>query len=144
MIYYVLASTVIVSLYGIAEHFGIDANAWVQDVRNRVFSTLGQPNWLAAWLIALLPLTWALTLENWSLGFKNWRFYLYPLAFVIYFLCLLYTKSRSGLLGFGVALVVFWGIIIWLKRKQIKNREIKFGFTYGRKKFAIWYMLDNK
>jgi len=131
VIYSVLASTVIVSFYGIAEHFGIDANAWVQDVRNRVFSTLGQPNWLAAWLIALLPLTWALTLEKWPLGFKNWRFYLYPLAFVIYFLCLLYTKSRSGLLGFGVALVVFWGITIWLKRKQIKNMAKPIGVMTG-------------
>ena len=121
VIYYVLASTVIVSFYGIAEHFGIDANAWVQDVRNRVFSTLGQPNWLAAWLIALIPLTWALTLENWPLGFKNWRFYLYPLTFVIYFLCLLYTKSRSGLLGLGVATIVFWSLIFIIKRHQIKT-----------------------
>ena len=131
VIYYVLASTVIVSLYGIAEHFGIDANAWVQDVRNRVFSTLGQPNWLAAWLIALIPLTWALTLENWQLGFKNWRFYLYPLAFAIYFLCLLYTKSRSGLLGFGVTMAAFWPLIIWLKRKQIKNIVKPIGVMVG-------------
>jgi len=131
VIYYVLISTALVSLYGIAEHFGIDANAWVQDVRNRVFSTLGQPNWLAAWLVALIPLTWALTLEKWPLGFKNWRFYLYPLAFVIYFLCLLYTKSRSGLLGFGVALAVFWGLIIWFKRKQIKNMIKPIGVMAG-------------
>jgi len=50
-----LASASIVCLYGIGEHFGIDAHIWVQDVANRVFSTLGQPNWLAAWLGALLP-----------------------------------------------------------------------------------------
>jgi len=50
-----LASASLVSLYGIGEHFGIDASVWVQDVQNRVFSTLGQPNWLAAWLGALLP-----------------------------------------------------------------------------------------
>lgn len=50
-----LASASIVSLYAIGEHFGIDAQYWVQDVQNRVFSTLGQPNWLSAWLGALLP-----------------------------------------------------------------------------------------
>ena len=53
-----LASASLVSLYGIAEHFGVDAQFWVQDVQNRVFSTLGQPNWLAAWLGALLPFTY--------------------------------------------------------------------------------------
>ena len=52
-LYTLLISALLVSLYGLAEHFGIDAQYWVQDVQNRVFSTLGQPNWLAAWLVAL-------------------------------------------------------------------------------------------
>ncbi|HBU22112.1 TPA: hypothetical protein DEB02_04170, partial [Candidatus Beckwithbacteria bacterium] len=43
-----LTTALIVSLYGILEHFGIDEHVWIQDVKNRVFSTLGQPNWLAA------------------------------------------------------------------------------------------------
>jgi len=54
-LYSLLISATLVSLYGVAEHFGIDAKYWVQDVQNRVFSTLGQPNWLAAWLVALRP-----------------------------------------------------------------------------------------
>ncbi len=39
-----LTSATLVSIYGVAEHFGIDKHLWVQDVQNRVFSTLGQPN----------------------------------------------------------------------------------------------------
>ena len=39
-----LASGVVVSIYAVLEHFGIDKNVWVQDVQSRVFSTLGQPN----------------------------------------------------------------------------------------------------
>ncbi|MGI5827980.1 MAG: O-antigen ligase family protein [Patescibacteria group bacterium] len=58
-----LASASIVCLYAVAEHFGIDAHMWVQDVQNRVFSTLGQPNWLAAWVGALLPIAIAWTLN---------------------------------------------------------------------------------
>ncbi|MFH1840737.1 MAG: hypothetical protein ABH807_01075, partial [Candidatus Shapirobacteria bacterium] len=54
---YLLFATAIVALYGITQHFGIDKNLWVQDVQNRVFSTLGQPNWLAAYLAAILPLS---------------------------------------------------------------------------------------
>jgi putative inorganic carbon (HCO3(-)) transporter len=48
---WLLVGAALVAIYGIAEHFGIDAQYWVQDVRNRVFSTLGQPNWLAAYLV---------------------------------------------------------------------------------------------
>ena len=51
-----LASGVVVALYGVAERLGIDKHLWVQDVQNRVFSTLGQPNWLAAYLVALMPI----------------------------------------------------------------------------------------
>ena len=41
-----LSAATLVALYGIAEHLGIDKHLWVQDVQTRVFSTLGQPNWL--------------------------------------------------------------------------------------------------
>lgn len=118
------ASAVIVGAYGIAEHFGIDAQFWVQDVQSRVFSTLGQPNWLAAWLIALLPLTWALIINQWPLkksGFLNWRFWLSFLLSLILLLCFIYTKSRSGLLGLTTAFIIFWAVIGWLTKKEIKK-----------------------
>ena len=59
-----LSAATFISLYAIAEHFGIDAYYWVQDVQNRVFSTLGQPNWLAAWLVTLLPISWVYFLKT--------------------------------------------------------------------------------
>src|SRR3989338_3165738 len=60
----ILLSATLVSLYGVAEHFGIDKQLWVQDVQNRVFSSLGQPNWLSAYLVALLPLPIFLALQH--------------------------------------------------------------------------------
>jgi putative inorganic carbon (HCO3(-)) transporter len=56
VIYTVLSSAALVAFYAILEHFGIDKSLWVQDVQNRVFSTLGQPNWLSAYLVAILPI----------------------------------------------------------------------------------------
>src|SRR3989344_8741089 len=53
----ILLSGLIVAAYGILERFGIDKDLWVQDVQNRVFSTLGQPNWLAAYLAVLIPIS---------------------------------------------------------------------------------------
>lgn len=131
-----LASGLLVSLYGIAEHFGIDAKYWVQDVQNRVFSTLGQPNWLAAWLAAIIPLTWAIKIANPAtskpINSKTNKFSLslrYPLyaipytLFAIFYLCLLFTKSRSGLAAFGASFLVFWGIsfLSLLKKSSHKS-----------------------
>jgi putative inorganic carbon (hco3(-)) transporter len=102
---FLLISSLLVSLYGIAEHFGIDKNIWVQDVQNRVFSTLGQPNWLAAFLVALIPVSIAFGLTR----NKIW-FTLSGLSYM----ALLFTKSRSGLIAFAVSYLLF--VIINFKK----------------------------
>ncbi len=104
----ILISAVLVATYGILEHFGIDAQYWVQDVQNRVFSSLGQPNWLAAYLAALIFLPLALK-GKWSLTTRTG-------LMALLYLCLLYTKSRSGLLGFGIAYLFYWG---WLLHPKL-------------------------
>lgn len=127
-----LTSGLLVSIYGILEHFGIDKNLWVQDVQNRVFSTLGQPNWLAAYLSILIPISigFALNSKSQASNFKqnlnskaqnrnpanflkidNWKlFEFWNLNFVIlsslFYLTLLFTKSRSGFLGLWISLII--------------------------------------
>jgi len=98
----ILFSGTLVALYGIAEHFGIDKNVWVQDVQNRVFSTLGQPNWLAAYLDVLIFIVLTKIISS-SKTFPSILYTLYP----IFYLCLLYTKSRSGFLGFIIPFLIF-------------------------------------
>ncbi len=44
--------------------YGYSNSCWVQDVQNRVFSTLGQPNWLAALLVAVIPVNMHLLIQN--------------------------------------------------------------------------------
>ncbi len=115
-----LASGVVVSIYGVLEHFGIDKNVWVQDVQWRVFSTLGQPNWLAAWIVALLPVTWAGIIET-KFETKNLRLWTYLSISVLFTWTLIFTKSRSGLLGFAVAIFIFGGLTIWKKFKKVER-----------------------
>src|SRR3989338_7342265 len=67
----ILLSGLIVAAYGILERFGIDKDLWVQDVQNRVFSTLGQPNWLAAYLAVLIPLTIGIALQYFTNQFSD-------------------------------------------------------------------------
>jgi O-antigen ligase/Tfp pilus assembly protein PilF len=125
LIYVIFASTTIVSIYGVLEHFGIDKKIWVQDVQSRVFSTLGQPNWLAAWLIAIMPLAWSLIL-NTGFKIKNYKFWIYFSLSILLFWTMVFTKSRSGYLGFAVAFVTFWGLTIWQKRSEIKTLLLPF------------------
>ncbi len=96
LIKFTFASGFLVGIYGITQHLGIDKKYWVQDVQHRVFSSLGQPNWLAAYLNILIFL---------ALGQKSTIYYL---LFTIYYITLLFTKSRSGFLGF----IIPFGILI--------------------------------
>lgn len=92
----ILSTATIVSLYAIAQHFGIDKHVWVQDVQNRVFSTLGQPNWLAAYLIAVIPLS-------------RW---LAPL----FLLTIYFTKSQSGIAAALITLFLMFVFFVVKKR----------------------------
>lgn len=122
-------SGILVSLYGILEHFGhsiscltvsggsnFGVDCWIQDVKNRVFATFGQPNWLAAYLITLLPLTTALALKKYRNQYIN---LFYVSATLLFFLTVIFTKSRSGFIGAACGMAVFGILIAWkLARKQ--------------------------
>lgn len=100
----ILSAGLVVSLYALAERLGIDKHVWQQLVQERVFSTLGQPNWLAAYLLLLLPLSLARSL-------KKRRYWLLT---AVYLAALWFTRSRSGLLGLALAGLVF-GLMRWRK-----------------------------
>ena len=155
MLFLSLASGFLVSLYGIAQHFGIDAHIWVQDVQNRVFSTLGQPNWLAAYLTVLLPISFSMLLnyqvsnfndqtnlkpkqerfENWKIGnwklFDNWSLVMGVLS-IIFYITLLFTKSRSGFFAFWISNTLFWiGVFLINKVHQGRTTTKPFQLAFG-------------
>ena len=111
----ILSSAAIISLYAVLEHFGIDKDIWVQDVQNRVFSTLGQPNWLSAFLVALLPLS---LFQIVSPEKNNHRF-LYACLSLLYLIAIIFTKSQSGIAATAVVLVLFLIITVIQKKKSL-------------------------
>ncbi|MBI5356064.1 O-antigen ligase family protein [Candidatus Collierbacteria bacterium] len=115
----ILASAAIVSLYAILQHFGIDRDFWIQDVMNRVFSTQGQPNWLAGYIVMVAPLALAMTIMSNEQKVMSSGITFYFLL-IIFFTTLLFAKSRSGLLGLAVADVVFW-ILIFIRFKRFRK-----------------------
>ena len=81
-----------VSVFGVYQHFsGV----------MRVYSTIGQPNWLAAYLGMLLPVAFYFSLQN-----LRERYY-WLILFLSGFSCLWFTYSVSGLMGFGIAMTLF-------------------------------------
>jgi tetratricopeptide (TPR) repeat protein len=124
-----ILSSLFVSLWGIPSHFGydpscflirgkLDATCWSQDFQPtlRIFSTLGQPNWLAAFLVMTIPLSLAFGLFAKQIQFKIFFF----LAFVACFLAFLFTNSRAGALALAFALLAFGGIFVLVNLKSLR------------------------
>lgn len=111
-----LLSAFIVSIYAIAQHFGIDKNMWVQDVQSRVFSTLGQPNWLAAYLCIIIPFSIYKFLNSSLLLHKSYFIFLTS----SFYLSLLFTKSKSGIIACLISLFVYF-IFSFLKNKNSRK-----------------------
>jgi O-antigen ligase len=108
----ILISGLLVSSYGILEHFGIDKHLWIQDVQSRVFSTLGQPNWLAAYLCILLPLALHKFLKSKIFSLKS-SYFLFLIS--NFYLCLLFTKSKTGLIAAIISLGIYFLIKLFQK-----------------------------
>ncbi len=94
-----------------------DTSCWIQDIKSRAFASFGQPNWLAAYAVLLIPIGMVLTVSEEFVRSKFIRIF-YAVTTWFLFLSLLFTRSRSGVLGLAIGVVVF-GIgflLIWLKR----------------------------
>lgn len=121
-----LISGFLVVGYGIAQHFGIDKNYWIQDVQRRVFSTLGQPNWLAAYLDILTLLALIPIYKNWNSKASLKRNLINPkIALFIIFqflsvLTLIFTKSRSGAIGLATGLIASSLTLLISKKNNLK------------------------
>lgn len=119
------ASGFLISVWAILEHFGVsfsciilrgefNASCWIQDVQARVFATLGQPNWLAAYLAMLIfpALYFYLTASSRILHTT------YYILLLIYYLAFTFTYSRGPTLGLIGGMLVF-AVFSWKILKPI-------------------------
>ncbi len=127
-------SGLLVSIYGILEHFGhsiscllvpggktFGVDCWVQDVQSRVYASFGQPNWLAAYVITLFPLSLVASIQK-KLSFT--KRILFSLTTLSFFAVLLFTRSRSGMLGLVIGGVVFSILLglLFIKNKTLTKK----------------------
>lgn len=128
----ILASSVVVMLWGLPGKFGHDLTCfvftglfnntcWTDQFHpdERMFSTLGQPNWLASFLIVGLCVGFYFLYKR--LMHKKGSMMLYAYLFLT-FSCILFTRSRSALFATAVSLLIIgW---YFIKNLSISKRSI--------------------
>lgn len=135
-----LISGALVALWGFPSHFGadptclvfrgsLDVSCWTDSFQPtvRIFSTLGQPNWMAAYLAVLLPISLAYLIP--FIARKKASIVQIASGSIILALLLyidiLFTRSQSGFLAVWMGLILFAGIVGYSFRKQKKSENIK-------------------
>ena len=151
----VLFSGAIVALWGLPSHFGydptclifrgtVDVSCWTADFQPkiRIFSTMGQPDWLAAYVSVLIPITIYFFIDSLKKKAKSIKgifseftllSWLYLLLIALFYLDLIYTRSRSAILSVWISLIIFGAIFLFIKRKNLKTpvKELLFKFWQG-------------
>jgi putative inorganic carbon (HCO3(-)) transporter len=121
----IFVSGSLVALYGILQILNIDFLSWPEPpyLTQRAFSSLGQPNFLASWLLLVIPLGVYLVYKS---QIWYWKF-ISGLLTAAQLICLFLTGSRGGLIA-GLAAAAFFLIYAlasltrlrsWPRRKKI-------------------------
>lgn len=135
-----LIGGIVVALWGLPSHFGFDficlmvignlnTSCWTADFipQLRLFSTLGQPNWLATYLLVLIAFVLYKFITGQSLlpkKFKQYAPFLTSLLFLLFSIELYWTNSRSGLLAY-IVLVFGFFITYFLSQKNKFKKLLK-------------------
>ncbi|MBP9716861.1 MAG: O-antigen ligase family protein [Candidatus Levybacteria bacterium] len=136
-----LISGLIVVLWAIPSHFGydptcyvfrgtLDTTCWTADFQPtvRIFGPLGQPAWLAAYLGILLPIAGAFALRELrkTKAKINPKFLGYSGLFILFYIALLYSGSRGGIIGVFVSLLFMLISYIYFNRHDLSFLKNKF------------------
>ncbi|MDP2736968.1 MAG: tetratricopeptide repeat protein [bacterium] len=119
----VVASAFLAAAYGLAQYFNFDPFSWSESATStgRIFSSLGQPNFFAHWLIMVLPFSFYTLI---FIAKKPLARFFVSLITLMQLACLIFTYSRAAWLGF-LGLITFL-FIAWLLYKRFK--KVVFGF----------------
>ena len=119
----ILLSSFFVCAYGVVQIFCLDPMNWAEPfgLYQRAFSSLGQPNFFAHFLVIVLPLT---IYCSFFLTRKFLARFIFLLLATSQLFCLYWTKSRSGWLA--VMGELWLGAFFWLIFS--KRKKLLFGF----------------
>lgn len=127
-----LVSGLAVTLWGLPSHFGydptcfvfrgtLDVSCWTEafQPRVRIFSTLGQPNWLGTFLAILIPIAIAAAVVNLKQKTKALKLPIFFLVLsMLFYVALLWSRSQSSFLGLALGMVLFLALLLFLEKKE--------------------------
>lgn len=142
-----LFSGLAVAVWGFSSHFGhdltclvfrgtFDVSCWTDAFQPtvRLFSTLGQPNWLAAYFAILIPISLSFGMYKLLQYYREYKkpaftkAFLIPLSFmllsVFLFIEVLWTQSQSGYLGLLSGFIVFFTLLATFFMHKKNTKEI--------------------
>ncbi len=139
-----LLSGLAVTLWGLPSHFGMDptclvfrgtfdVSCWTDAFQPtiRIFSTLGQPNWMGTYLAALIPI--AIGFGFYKLSEKKYLISIYYLLITfLFFISILFTRSQSSFLGLIIGMLFFIGLVIYKNLNSIRE--------FGRNDFSKYFI----
>jgi len=109
----VLSGT-LVAFYGILQILGIDFLTWPEDplITRRAFSSLGQVNFLASWLLLVIPITVYLVGDSKN----NLSKFIFSLLSLAQLIGLLVTGSRGGIMALLVVIIIFIAYLVFFSK----------------------------
>lgn len=139
-IQFIIATAAIVALWGIPSHFGYDpscrlivgqwtSSCWSANFNPtlRIFATLGQPNWLAAYLAMILPLSITSIFVYQKAPVKIY----YLASSILLFWAFILTNSRAATLGLVVGLILLIVAVLYvLLQEKTLHKFIKSNLIY--------------
>ncbi|RMD59705.1 hypothetical protein D6821_00585 [Candidatus Parcubacteria bacterium] len=119
----ILLASWAINLYGLMQSLGWDPFVWEVPTQWRIISTLGQPTFLAQFLLLVMPVN--LYFSFWAKT-KVWR-WLGRGALAGNLACLFFTLSRAGWLGFlvGFSWLVIMGTRIFAKKRRWSGQKAR-------------------
>jgi pentatricopeptide repeat protein len=110
LFYFLFASHFIAVTYGVFQYFGVDFIKWVSFGEGRVYSTLGNPDYMAAQFSIIIPLMIVLIMSPLRRTIK----FIMTLYLAFMFFLIIVSHGRGAWLGFLGSLaymfIVFWSI----------------------------------
>ncbi|MCX7698562.1 MAG: O-antigen ligase family protein [Candidatus Goldbacteria bacterium] len=145
--YSFLLAGLLSGIYAVAQFFGYDFIKWNEEsmIKGRYFASMGNPNFLGALLIMIIPVNIAFFVTN--INKKNY-FYAMLLffLFVLLYVALFGTQSRGPFLGFIFSVILLLSYFIYKAYKKMvaesKLQHISFlnilkNFLYKYKYWVI-------
>ena len=118
--------------YAIFQKLGFDPVNWKGVVvAERVFGTTGNPAYLGAYLLFVIPITFYLAVIQ-----KNWKKYLLFLLLLLQILTVTYTWTRAAYLGLFVeSFLLLFGYFYFINQKKVA------GIITGIYAFLIFFII---